>query len=157
MISVSAVVNDLGPSQKNFYMIKSFNTMSRLTEICASVFYERPSVPVTKPFFACMGISFLSSYEGNAIATTLEEADQLLKSNTGCRKFLYLWDLEWLESPMHFSKVKDILSNEKLNIIVRSESHATIVKNFCNTNVVGVVDDWNAEQLLNILQENKNE
>lgn len=157
MISICAVTKDLGPSQKNFYLIKSFNKLSKAVEISTSVFYERPSIPVVRPLFSCMGISFVSSYGGNAISTTLEEADKLLKSNTSCKKFLYLWDLEWLESPVFFTKAYEILSNERLNIIARSESHAEVIENFCNKSVVGIVDDWNTEQLLSILQEKEGE
>lgn len=157
MISICAIIKDLGPSQKAFYLIKSFNELSKLVSISTSVFYERPSIPVVRPLFSCMGISFVSSYAGNAISTTLEEADKLLKSNTSCKKYLYLWDLEWLESPMFFTRAYEILSDERLNIIARSESHAKIIENFCNKNVIGIVDDWNPEQLLNALQEKDSE
>lgn len=157
MNNISAVIRDLGPSQKSFYLIKAFNKMSQSVENCTSVFFERPSLHVTKPFFACMDVSFLSSFSGHAIATTVQEASILLKSNNACKKFLYLWDMEWLDQPMNFSPVCDVLLDDRLHIIARSESHAQIIENFCNKKVCGIVDDWNPDQLLTALRSCENE
>lgn len=153
MINISAVIEDLGTSQKAFYLIKEFNKMSSNVNVCASVFFERPAIPVTKPLFACRSISFLSAHNGTSIATTLQEADRLLKSNNNAKKYLYLWDLEWLEQPVYFSAACNILRDERLSLIARSDSHARTIENFCNKKVCGIVDDWNSTELLNIIQE----
>ena len=49
-----------------------------------------------------------------AIATNLEEADILLKSNNNCKKYLYLWDLEWLVRPMNFTQVCNIFKRRQI-------------------------------------------
>ena len=148
MINISAVIESLATSQKSFYLIKEFNKMSTNVDICASVFFERPTVPVTKPLFACRSISFLPAHSGTAIATTLQEADRLLKSNNVANKYLYIWDLEWLERPLHFSAACGILRDERLGIIARSKSHAHAITNFCNKEVCGIVDNWNTSRLM---------
>jgi hypothetical protein len=76
-----------------------------------------------------------------------------LRSDNNSKKYLYLWDIEWLINPMPFSTAINILLDKRLNIIARSKSHALIIENFCNKKVVGVVDNWNLNQLLSLLTE----
>jgi len=152
VINIAAIINDLGPSQKSFYLIKKFNELSRNPNFSCSAFVSNLGVPVTKPLFSCSSLSFFSDYIGSAIATTLEEADILLKSNNNCKKYLYLWDIEWVVRPMNFTAVCNILRDDRLKIISRSESHSQITNNFCNKSPVGIVEDWDVEQLLEILE-----
>ena len=155
MINIAAIVKDLGPSQQSFYLIKKFNELSRDPNFSCSAFVANLGVPVTKPLFSCSSVSFFSDYIGTAIATNLEEADILLKSNNNCKKYLYLWDLEWLVWAMNFTQVCNILRDNRLKIIARSKSHADIINNFCNKEVIGIVEDWNSEQLLEIMEKEK--
>ena len=143
MTNIAAILHDLGPSQKSFYMIKEFNKLAALKNFSVSAFYSRPAMPVTQPFFSCR----------NIVATSLPDADILLKSHNNAKKYLYLWDIEWLISPMSFSAASDVLLDERLNIITRSKSHASVIENFCNKKIVGIVDNWNLNQLLNLLTE----
>tara|TARA_R110000824_G_scaffold46485_2_gene133524 strand:+ start:12634 stop:13104 length:471 start_codon:yes stop_codon:yes gene_type:complete len=152
MINLSALVNDLGPSQKSFYLIKEFNNLSRDPNLSCTAFVLNITAPVTQPLFSCSSVSFFSDYSGTCIATTLEEADILLKSNNNCDKYLYLWDIEWIKTPMNYSQACDILLDERLKIISRSLTHSAMIKNFCNRDPVNIVEDWNSSQLLNILE-----
>jgi len=148
MLNISAVVNSLGPSQKSFYLIKEFNKSRENTDISASVFYERPAIPVTPTLFSCRNISFFSDYQGIAIATKLEDASTLLNTHNNAVKCLYLWDIDWLTSSINYRPACDILHNQKLNLIARSESHAAMIENFCNRKCAAIIDDWNLEQII---------
>ena len=152
MINITAVLNDLGPSQKSFYFIKNFNEISRDPNFSCSAFLCNIGAPVTKALFSCSSVSFFSDYFGTAISTSIAEADMLLKSNNNSKKYLYLWDIEWLVRPMNYSQVCDILLDKRLKIIARSKSHAQIIENFCNKKPIGIVEDWNKEQLLKVLE-----
>ena len=152
MTSISAVLNDLGPSQKAFYFIKSFNELSRNPKFSCSAFVCNIGVPVTKPLFSCSSVSFFSDYLGIAISTTIAEAEMLLKSNNNSDKYLYLWDMEWTNKPVNYSQACNILLDERLKIIARSKSHAQIIENFCNKKPIGIVEDWNNEQLLTLME-----
>ena len=152
MNKIAAVIEDMGPSQKSFYMIKEFNKAASLRDMSICAFYHKPSMPVTKPFFSCRNISFLSGYNGVAIASGIQEAQTLLKSHNNSDKYLYLWDIEWLTSPMNFSGVCNILLDKRLKIIARSDAHAKVVDNFCNKKPIGIVDNWNLVELLNIVR-----
>lgn len=155
MISLAAVVDHLGPSQKSFYLIKEFNKAAHSNEICVSVFFERSSIPVSPTMFSCKSVSFLSGYHDIAISTTLANTDMLLKSNNRATKYFYMWDIEWLIQPRNFSSICDVLLDPRLSIICRSESHADLLYNFCNKRSIGIIDNWNINQLLNIVQRSK--
>ena len=153
MVKLAAIVNNLGPSQKCFYLIKEFNKAAMSKDMSISTFYERPIVPVTTPHFSCRNISFLSGYNGIAIATSLFEAATLLKSHNNSKKYLYLWDIEWLIRPVNFAVACNILLDDRLKLIARSESHATVINHFCNKQLSGIVDNWNINELLKVTTE----
>ena len=150
-MKIAAIINDLGPSQKAFYLIKEFNRLCANAKMSCTAFVNTCSAYVTKPLFSCMSIAFFSDFNGVAIATTVEEANSLLQSSNNSDKYLYLWDLAWTEHPVNHDAFCNILRDPRLKIIARSESHAKTIENFCNKKVVGIVDDWNAEQLLQIV------
>ena len=154
-MKIAAVVDELGPSQKCFYLIKEFNKAATSKDMSVSAFYNRPTVPVTKPHFSCRNTSFLSGYDGIAIASNLRSADTLLQSHNGSKKYLYLWDIEWLRNPVHFPVACNILLDDRLKLVARSESHATIINHFCNKQVVGIVDNWNIDTLLKVVNAEK--
>jgi len=151
MKNIAAFVKDLSVSQSSFYLINTFNDYMDDTDISTCVFFERPSIPPIRTQFACKSVSFLSSYHGAVISTTIEGADKVLKSGNASSKFLYLWDIEWLDTPMYFETAIRILRDDRLKIIARSKSHAEIIETFCNKKPIGVISDWNATQLLEII------
>ena len=150
MKNISAFVKDLAVSQKSFYLIKEFNKCLNDTDISTSVFVERPAIPPIPTHFSCKNISFLSGYHGIVIATTIDGADIILKASNASSKYLYLWDMEWLETPLFFETAMRILRDDRLKIIARSQSHAELIQNFCNKSPVGIVSDWNIQELLAI-------
>jgi hypothetical protein len=155
-MNIAAVINNLGPSQKSFYLIKEFNKALSATNICASIFFQRSAIPIVPTMFSCRSIAFLSGYHHNTIATTIAEAEITLKANNASRKFLYLWDLEWLRNPNNFTKYCDILRDDRLNIIARSESHAQMIDNFCNKKPIAIIDNWDLETLMGVIKSVEN-
>lgn len=151
MINLAAHVQDLSPSQKSFYLIKNFNSCIDNTDLSPAVFHNRNCIPPKHPFFACMMSAFMSSYNGCLVSTTLEEAQTILKICSKADRYLYLWDFEWLEKPVHFDKAMDVLRDDKLKLIARSHEHAKHIRDFCNKEVVAIVDNWNIDQLLEIV------
>lgn len=152
MINIAAVIDNLGPSQKSFYLIKEFNKVLSNKDVCVSVFFERAAIPVVPTMFSCKSVAFLSGYHDIAIATTLNEANTLLKANNNSTKYLYLWDMEWLTAPRQFSAVCDVLLDDRLQIIARSKSHSNLIYNFCNKIPVGIVDNWNINSIIELTQ-----
>ena len=151
MLKLAAVVDDLGPSQKCFYLIKEFNKAAMSKDVSISTFYNRPAAPVTRPHFSCRSTAFLSGYNGVAIAASLTCAETLLKSHNRSDKYLYLWDIDWLITPVNFSVACDMLRDDRLKLIARSKSHARVISNFCNKDVSGIVDNWNIDELREVI------
>jgi len=151
MLNIAAYVNDLSPSQKSFYLIKEFNAMiEKTTDLSPSVFHNRICIPPKHPCFSCRIAAFMPSYQGIIISTTMEEAKTTLKLASKADRYLYLWDLDWLENPVWYSTAMTILRDDRLKLIARSKSHVDCIENFCNKNVVGIVDNWDMNQLLEI-------
>tara|TARA_R110000751_G_scaffold87321_3_gene173158 strand:+ start:2148 stop:2621 length:474 start_codon:yes stop_codon:yes gene_type:complete len=156
MINIAAVVEDLNISQKSFYLIKEFNKMIEDTDISTSVFFLKPSIPPVAPFFACRGSYSLGTYHGVAISTSLRETEIMLNSSNASDKYFYVWDLEWLENSLRFEQAMKIMRDDRLKIIARSECHAVAIDNFCNKKPIGIVSDWNKDQLLEVIKNEQN-
>ena len=150
-MNISAVVKDLAASQSSFYMIKEFNKFLNNPDISAGAFYQRASIPVTPPCFGVKICAHLSSYKGVLIPTTLELANMCLNFKINTDIYLYLWDMEWLDTPLHFGPAMEILRNKNINILARSESHADCIESFCNKRPIGIVDNWDIDTILNIV------
>jgi len=75
----------------------------------------------------------------------------MLKTKNNSKKFLYIWDLEWLRRPLNFDDIISVLSHPDINIIARSNSHKDIITNYCNKEVSGIVDDWSIDQMGEII------
>ena len=104
MQNIAAVVKELSVSQSSFYLIKEFNKCLNNTNLSMSVFFERPAITPVDAMFACKSMVFLSGYNGIVISTTIEDADKTLKATNSSSRYLYLWDIEWLENTMYFEQ-----------------------------------------------------
>lgn len=151
-MNISAVVKDLAVSQNSFYMIKEFNKLLDSPDISAGAFYQRASIPATTPCFGTKICAHIASYDGVLIPNSLELTEMCLKFMTNSDIYFYVWDLDWLENPVYFSAAMKIMRDDQVKILARSESHAECINNFCNKEVVGIVDNWNSSQLLKVIK-----
>lgn len=150
MKHIASILEDLSLSQNSYHMIKTFNQLSS-NEYNTCCFYHNLSVPPNQPLFATMNIYYLNHFYGHAISTSLETAETLLNIKTSIKKYLYLWDLEFIRLPYDFIETITILGNPELNLIARSEDHALLIENYTNRKVKYLLDDWNPNQLLEIV------
>ena len=151
MRKIAAILDTLSASQNSFYLIKEFNKLQSDNQYSPVCFYNNLSATPVKTHFACMNISYYSHFDGVTITTSIDTANTAIKTNNNSKKFLYLWDMEWLRNPMDFNYVNSVLSNDDIAIISRSNSHSDLIKNYCNKEVAGVVQDWDMEQLEKIV------
>ena len=143
MINIAAIIDDLSMSQKSFYLIKEFNKCISNTDISTGIFYNRISTPPIEHLFAC-------KIERDSVLIRCREAEITLKTANNSKRFLYLWDMDWTMKPVDFDKYMSILRDDRLRIIARSQSHVDCIENFCNKNVVGIVDNWDIDSLMEI-------
>lgn len=151
MNNIAAIFDDIAVSQSSFSFIKSFNALSNNNN-AVYCFYNNISAPPMQPLFSIMNIYYANLFNnGHMIATTLNNAKTLLNIHSSVKKYLYLWDLEWVRYRLDFSYTNSILKNPNINIIARSQSHADIIQNYTNQTIKHILDDWNPDQLLEII------
>lgn len=147
-MKIAALVDDLALNQSNFYMIHNFNRLCSVMNNQAYGFYNNLSSYAINPLFAIMGVHHAHSfYDGKLICTTLSNLDIILKINTSCERYLYVWDLEWLRGQSRYMDSVRLMRNPKVKILARSKSHAEAIENYCNKSVHAIVDDWNYQDL----------
>lgn len=145
---IAALVDDLALSQSNFYMIYNLNQLCSTMHNQAYCFYNNLSSYAIKPLFSIMGVYHAHSfYDGKFICTTLSNLDTLLKINTACDRYFYVWDLEWLRGQSRYMEAVNLMRNPKVKLLARSAEHAETIENYCNKPIHAIVDNWNYQDL----------
>lgn len=149
-MKIASVVKDMNTSQNVFYMTKCFNYMIH-DDIAPMCFYLNLGAVTIWPQFSYMNIYYSSSFfNGIMIATCLDTARIISKLNNSCEKYLYLWDLEWLNEPRDYIETVELLS--KFTLISRSELHQKNILNYCNKNSL-IIEDWDYKQIKQLVED----
>tara|TARA_R110000824_G_scaffold9366_1_gene41885 strand:- start:1238 stop:1693 length:456 start_codon:yes stop_codon:yes gene_type:complete len=144
------VVGDLGPSQLSYYVIRNCNDeLTRNNKDDFVVFVENLSRFAMQPNFGLMSIDEIWSFNGLLIATSISTALQVKKATNNSKKYFYVWDLEWTRPHGH-DFLYNIEAFKDIDLIARSEEHAKAIKNYCNRDVVGIVEDFNLQELYKV-------
>ena len=123
--NISAFMENLGPSQSAFYLIKEWNKARNNTSLSLGAFVNVHSMPVSTCLFSYKLSAFMSSYQGVLISTTVKNAAISLKMPTKMDRYLYLWDFEWTKGKPSYSSICEVLRNDKLKIITRDLNRIT--------------------------------
>jgi hypothetical protein len=150
-MKIASVVENLSLNQSNFFMTKTFNRLGEhgIEPFC---FYGDLTATGIKPNFATMNVYYLNNfYNGIIICNTINTLKILKTINTNARKMFYVWDLEWLRlnksGVLNYKETVDILCNHNIELIARSENHASAIKNYCNRKVDYIISDWNIDEI----------
>lgn len=148
------IVNHLGNTQLAHSLIHNVNNyLEQHIDTDIIVFFENVVRPWEIPRFASMNVNEAWDFNGVVIATSITSAEKLLQLPGRKRRFLYVWDLEWLRMPERGVKYfASIYRNPRIELIARSVNHATIINDIWNRQPVGVVEDFNVEALLRQVQ-----
>ena len=151
-MNIGVMIKDFSCSQLSFYAVRNINNRSNKSAEHSYVgFFENLSSNVMEPAFCIMNMSEIWGFDGVIVATSASTALTLLKSVGQCKKYLYVWDLEWLRDPDNYHALLKIYRHPNIELIARSESHAKAIKNFCNREVAGIMDDFNLSGLEEII------
>jgi hypothetical protein len=150
------LLDHTGFSEENYTIIKEINeTVSESLEE-VSIAVNDVTNNVIDPHTAITNVAEIGCFQdGVLISTNLLNAGQILSAYTSSRKILYLWDLDWMHKPYNYEWIYDVLSNDGLEIIVRSESHRIAVLNLCGKEPLGILQNLKLEQLWNLLENTK--
>lgn len=152
-MKIGILLNDLMLSQRSFYAVKELSKCLDNVDDSPVIFYLNMSSKVTDIHFAMMNVYNLTHFSGVCLATDLETADILRKSNNRMDRYFYIWDLEWLRSTFNYENVLEVMTDPKLKLIARSEDHKRVIENYTNKEVVGIVEDFNIDQLKGLIDE----
>lgn len=147
-MNIASIVEDLTLSQNSFYMIKNFNKLAERIENQPYCFYTNLSSVTPKPLFAIMNLYYVNFFnDGKIICTDLDNLTVLLNLNSAAEKFFYVWDLEWLRGNNRYIDSVDLMNNERVKLLARSNIHAKAIESYCGREIHAVVDNWNYKDL----------
>jgi len=150
---LNVLMHNVEPSQLSFFSIVELNKIVESKGSISPIIYqETPSSPCVNMLFPTMQIAEAWAQKGVGIATSLSTASKLLSLPCMERKLFYVWDLTWLRHPKHYEYHASIYTNQHLELIARSESHAKLITNCFNRDVKHILRDFNHEELLEILK-----
>ena len=149
---IGILLEDLSASQLTFYTIKNINDYLENSDIDFVVIFQNSTTSMITPRFSTMSVSEMWSFNGIVIATSVTTALSMQKTCTPVEKYFYVWDLDWhRQSGREFEYTIQAYNDPKLNLIARSSSHAKAIKNYCNRDVCGIVDNFNIDQLIGVI------
>lgn len=129
-MSIAYVVNNLGNSELNYDLLNEVNSRP---DISQCIFFQNHMPSIIIPECLTMSVYGLSGFKGKAVAFDLQAASVIDQTNCKTENFLFLYNLEWLYTPINYPLAVELLS--KFNVFARSESHKRIIENFCDTEV----------------------
>lgn len=156
-MNIGISVHDLIPSQLSYFLTKNINDKcSDSIEHDFVIFFENLSGKIIEPNFGMMNTTEVWSFQGHLITTSISTTMTAIKSMSPAKKYFYVWDLEWLRDlGKNFEYNIPAFIDEDINLIARSKTHARAIKNYCNRDVVGIVEDFNLDQLIGAIEQNE--
>ena len=145
-------LENMSYSQFSHEAIQSVNSFvaSSSEEICFVSFDQTmPFMNIDTAVFSTLEMD--SFNDGIIIAYTIKGAELILGCTNNSKKILYLYDLDWMFQPMSYYDMYDVLSNENLILILRSEDHKQALNAICKKEPLAIMNSFNLEEVWNLL------
>lgn len=145
-------VNNISYSQLNLHVfdyINKYNSNSCEDISIVSIDQTIPFMDINTSIFTISSLDYF--YDGAIIAFTIDNAKKILSSKNNSHKVLFLYDLDWMFNIIEYDDLYEILSNKKLKLIVRHESHVGPVKNLSNREPDAIIENFSLEKIWNLL------
>jgi len=141
------MVERLSIDQPSYTIIEQLNKISK--KYSPIVFFLDYSNTLQTPLFAKMPMEQSIYFRNPVIATCLETAQILMNSVGPTKRFLYLWNLDWLYYNDAEKKYREIYAASSLNFIVRSLEHAKVLHKCWLTKPerISIVEDFNCDKI----------
>lgn len=152
---IGVIVKDLSSSQLNYYLLKNGNKWIENAKNDIIVFAQSIVRPLILPKFSVMNCVEICGFHGSLVATTLETAALMLNVATTTKRYLYCNDMEYLRGQFrNYAMAAQIYRNPRLELICRGRDHAIAIENCFNRPVKYCMEDFNFDQLLEIIKDN---
>ena len=150
---IAVLLESLTSSQLSYCAIKNINEHLEKGDSDFVALFENGGPTIIQPQFAVMPVNELWSFDGVAIATNVSTAMSLSKSFSPIKKLFYVWDLEWTRvTGRDYENIVKPFLDKNLILIARSEDHAKAIENYCNRKGDHIVEDFNIEQLIKVIE-----
>lgn len=141
------ILNHIAFSEQSYSIIKEVNRYCETSTDDVCIFVDNISSRIMEPSCAVIDTGEIPTViNGVLIAFDIDTAESLLKACTPAKKVLYLWDCSWIYKSVEFSKLYNLLSNEKITVILRSNNHKKILRNL-GIEVNKVLEQFNIGKL----------
>lgn len=148
-MNLGLLVKDLESSHLAYALCRSVNSyIGKQSQHDIIVFFENIHKPCMPLNFAIMQLVEAYSYNGSVVATNLELALKMNNFIGEKKKFLYLWDLEWLRRPYDVSVLKQLFKDVK--VITRGPVHTEVFKHVWNVSPVAEIPDFDIKSLVEV-------
>ena len=144
MLELGVLVEKLDMDQKSLDIINSLNVATDNNELCPIVFFLEYGAQPKTCLFAKMQAEEVYCYSHPVIDTDIKTAELLIECPLPTKKFLYLWDMDWLYSPEKFGIYNKVF--QSMDIITRCKSHSELVKQ-CWLKDNYIIEDFNYVEL----------
>lgn len=131
--TIGVILDNLAVSQLNHDVLTTLNRLvDTKLNICVFVKNISPSFADLK--FGVFGLNHIHGVEnGTIIATDLDSAAILSRSQTTAEKLFYVWELEWLLERKNF--LENVSIYRSMPLYTRSKSYSDALFNYCNSHV----------------------
>jgi len=158
MRQVSFIVKDLAPSQQSYYLVQNLNGWLTNPNNDSILFYQNLVRPLVIPKCSALNCAEIIGYGKTLVATTLETALIMLNSATTTDRWFYVQDLEYLrDAHRNYEMAVKVYRSPRLKLITRSEDHRIALEKCFNCEVAGVVENYDFNKLMEILDKGDNE
>lgn len=139
-MNLAFIVNNLGNSEKNYKLLKLINKINtESNKVIPSIYFQNVYPAISDVNCLSMNISGISNLKGQTISFDLESANIIINNNMNTINWLYLWDIPWTNSVVHYPICLELLS--KFKLVARSESHKKIIENFTGRSDIYLAKD----------------
>ena len=162
-MNLGFLVKNLGASQLGYYLSRNINNHlennHELDIICYTEEFERNCMHTN---FSVMEMAEAWGQRGPMIATSISTAEKLVKIPAASKKYFYIWDLEWyhiqnrlvgdfFRKQIYIYNTGSIYHDPSLELICRSQEHADIISNNFNREVRHIIEDFNLNKILEVV------
>jgi len=150
------LLDHTGFSEQNYVIFNQINkiVVDSLEEISVAV--NDVSSKIVELSTAIVNVAEIGCFQNGVLVTTnIINANQALSAHASSRKILYLWDVDWLHGVFNYEWLYDTLSDDRLEVVVRSEPHRHALLNLCGKEPIGILQNFKLEQLWNLLENTK--
>lgn len=157
MDKVGIVLNSLFSSQLSYYALRNVNKYLSKEYLTNFIFFVRELViPCIEPECGTMRWEELWGYDGHLITTDVESTRKAMMTPGPKSITFYAYDIDWFRrlknsNPPRYEDFASIYQNPNIKIVARNEEYKKLIEGIWNIKVAGVVDDFNMEQMLEIV------